>query len=327
MNLPLVSICTPTFHRPAYLKELIGSVLAQHYQDWEMIIRDNSENDETARMMASITDPRIRYLRNERNLGIGGNVQRCLDEARGDFLTFTPDDDVWHPDNLLKKVTFLVANADLDVVFSNAERMDAAGRPMRRFQSTWTPGPKRLPSMELRPCADAVRQHFVQIATVMMRRSLLPVFRESWHLNTEEYFMWWLGCRDKDLGYLGDPLVTLREAEHFRTTVQDGKVVDYSNRADIRQRQLVDFYRSLLIFHPEIKPVLESDGVKRFVADAVLSSAATAFDLVRGAALAATGVGGDAGLAAMEMAARLMGRIPLHPPAQGDASGIGPVER
>lgn len=328
MTLPLVSICTPTYRRPHYLRELIDSILAQRYPAWELWICDNSDDDQTARLLEGYRDPRVHYAKNERNLGMGGNTLRALSHAAGAYFTFTPDDDRWHPDNLLRKVTFLTEHPDLDVVFSNADRIDARGAPLRRFQSTYFQGGRRLPSTELRPAVDAGGQHFVNILTGLMRRELLPIFRESWHLSTEEYFMWWLGCRPQEIGFLGEPLVTIREAEHHRTVVQGGQVVDYKGKAEIRQQQLMDFYRSLLIFHPEIAPVLESPSVKRFVADAVLGSSNTAWDLLRGAALVSTGLGPDLGVHALQVALGTLQGVPLAPARHDpDPSGIGAVER
>jgi glycosyltransferase involved in cell wall biosynthesis len=325
---PLVSICTPTYRRPHYLKQLIDSVLAQTHQSWEMWICDNSEDDRTRVMLEGYSDPRIHYEKNASNLGMGRNVLKVLGKVTGSLFTFTPDDDLWGPDNLARKVAFLEANPDLPVVFSNAKRIDPDGNGLPRFRSEYFEGAARLRAEVLRPDSSVEHRHFVNILTALMRKELLPVFQESWHLNTEEYFMWYLGCRGGSLGFIGEQLLSLREAEHYRVVVEGGKLIDFKGRADYRQRQLADFYRCLRVMRPEVAPALDTLGVKRYVARAIVGSSSTARDLARSLALVG-GVMPDPPLgAALSAAVVQAGRIALRPFRRGrDISGLGPVER
>ena len=107
---PSVSVCIPTYNRAGMLEEAISSVLAQTFQDFELIICDNASEDQTESVVNSINDQRIKYFRNSSNLGSRGNWNRCLRESRGEFIALFPDDDMMMPENLLEKVGVLKAH-------------------------------------------------------------------------------------------------------------------------------------------------------------------------------------------------------------------------
>src|SRR2546426_3420012 len=82
---PRVSMAVPVYNGERYLGEALDSLLAQTYHDFELIICDNASTDgtgEIARSYASM-DERVRYVRNERNLGLAGNVKRAFQLSSG----------------------------------------------------------------------------------------------------------------------------------------------------------------------------------------------------------------------------------------------------
>lgn len=99
---PLVSIITPTYNHEKYIGDCIRSVLAQTYRDWEMIIVDDGSADQTAEVVQSLPDIRIKYIRQE-HLGserLGATYNRALKEARGEFIAILEGDDFWPPNKL-----------------------------------------------------------------------------------------------------------------------------------------------------------------------------------------------------------------------------------
>jgi glycosyltransferase involved in cell wall biosynthesis len=92
-----VTIGIPTHNRIALLERALGGVLAQQGGDLEIIIADDASTDETPQRVASYTDPRIVYLRAEKNLGTARNTQRCLEHATGEFVIILNDDDELEP--------------------------------------------------------------------------------------------------------------------------------------------------------------------------------------------------------------------------------------
>ncbi len=75
---PAISIITPVWNGLPYIKECVESVLAQDFQDWEMIVGDNASEDGTSEYLRTLNDPRIKVFRHEKNLGPVQKLQISL---------------------------------------------------------------------------------------------------------------------------------------------------------------------------------------------------------------------------------------------------------
>ena len=116
---PRVSVLIPVYRtNPAFLREAIQSVLAQTYSDFELVLLDDCPDDPREDVVREFNDPRIRYARNERNLGISSSRNRLIDMARGEYLAIFDHDDVSHPTRLEKEVAYLDAHPECGVVSS-----------------------------------------------------------------------------------------------------------------------------------------------------------------------------------------------------------------
>src|ERR1039457_1713066 len=93
----LVSVVLPTYNGSRYLDESIRSVVGQTYQNWELIIVDDASTDTTPQTIAEWikSDSRIRSLRNDRNLKLSASLNKGFDISRGEFLTWTSDDNLY----------------------------------------------------------------------------------------------------------------------------------------------------------------------------------------------------------------------------------------
>jgi glycosyltransferase involved in cell wall biosynthesis len=96
---PTVSICIPTYNGSKYLPDCFDSVLAQTFTDFEVLIVDDCSSDETVSITKEYTerDRRFRLVINERNLGLVGNWNRCIELARGEWIKFVFQDDLIKP--------------------------------------------------------------------------------------------------------------------------------------------------------------------------------------------------------------------------------------
>jgi glycosyltransferase involved in cell wall biosynthesis/SAM-dependent methyltransferase len=99
---PQISVCVPTFNGAAYLQDCLDSILAQTFQDFEVVVIDDCSTDNTVEIAESYVrrDTRFRLLRNPKNLGMRGvpNYNRCLSEAAADWIKFVFQDDTIAPD-------------------------------------------------------------------------------------------------------------------------------------------------------------------------------------------------------------------------------------
>jgi len=129
---PLVSIVLPTYKRAHLLPHAINSVLAQSYQNWELIVVDDNSPDHTPEVVTSFTDPRIRAVRNDPNLKLPRTLNRGFALATGELLTWTSDDNLYHPQAIEKMVERL-QRGDCDFVYADYwlfSELDAAGAPL-----------------------------------------------------------------------------------------------------------------------------------------------------------------------------------------------------
>jgi glycosyltransferase involved in cell wall biosynthesis len=127
MNEPTVTIVVPTYRRLHYLREALASALAQTYKDFELIVSDDSSSDEIADYVASLKDPRLRYRRNAKNLGIAMNNYAAFSEAKGSYIASLHDDDVWEQGFLAALVPVLEADGEITVAFSDHYVIDENG--------------------------------------------------------------------------------------------------------------------------------------------------------------------------------------------------------
>lgn len=116
---PLVSVCIPTYNRAWCLKEAIDCALNQATSlPYEVLIVDNASTDDTAKIVRSYTDSRLRYECNATNIGIIPNHNRCLELARGDYITIWGDDDFVSPDYVAAHARALDENPMVGLAYS-----------------------------------------------------------------------------------------------------------------------------------------------------------------------------------------------------------------
>lgn len=96
---PAVSVVIPTANRKELLKKALDSVLAQTFSDFEIVVVDDGEG-EAKEVVDSFNDPRISYIRNEVKKGGAGSRNAGIQKARGEFVAFLDDDDMWIPEKL-----------------------------------------------------------------------------------------------------------------------------------------------------------------------------------------------------------------------------------
>lgn len=126
-NHPLVSVCIPVYNGKAFIGECISSVLGQTWDRFELLIVDNGSTDETAEIIASFRDPRIRYVRNDVNIGSLANFNRCIELAQGGLFLMLPHDDLLHPKALETLAPVFDRHSDVGLAYSAFHTIDQAG--------------------------------------------------------------------------------------------------------------------------------------------------------------------------------------------------------
>jgi glycosyltransferase involved in cell wall biosynthesis len=132
MTPPRVSVVLCVYNQAAYVAEAIASILGQTLTDLELIVVDDGSTDSSPEVIHRFTDPRIRYVRNERNLGHASSLNRGVALARGRYLAIMDSDDISLPERLARQVDFLDAHPDVAMCGSWVETFGARTE-VRRF--------------------------------------------------------------------------------------------------------------------------------------------------------------------------------------------------
>lgn len=141
---PLLSIVMPTYNSdPDYLRAAIASVRAQSYPHWQLCIADDASSDPGVRSVldaAAAEDDRIEVVYRPENGHISAASNSALALAEGDYIVLMDHDDLLHPQALFMVAQTLVDDPDLDLVYTDEDKIDAQGRRFDPyFKPDWNP--------------------------------------------------------------------------------------------------------------------------------------------------------------------------------------------
>ncbi|MEK7355545.1 MAG: glycosyltransferase, partial [Bdellovibrionota bacterium] len=166
MNRPLVSVIINCYNGEAFLRQAIDSVLAQTYDNWEVIFWDNQSTDRSAEIFRSYSDPRLKYHYAPTHCLLYDSRNQALAHANGDLLAFLDVDDWWLPEKLVRQVA-LFDDPEVGLASTNyLVRNEIKGRE-------WVAFKQPMPSGYV--LNDLLRSYSVALLTLMIRRSALPI--------------------------------------------------------------------------------------------------------------------------------------------------------
>lgn len=137
MTPPLVSIVLPTYNGARYLAQSIQSCRDQTYPYWELIAVDDASTDETPAILSGFAaqDDRICVIRHAENKKLPGALNTGFAQARGDYLTWTSDDNLFRPEALAALVDFLEAHPEIDLVYTDYSLIDETGEVTKHISA------------------------------------------------------------------------------------------------------------------------------------------------------------------------------------------------
>lgn len=165
----------PAYNGAAHLRTAIDSVLRQTYSDFALVVIDDNSSDATGEIVSSYADPRVRYLRNARNLGPQGNWNRCRDEVHGRYFKLMPQDDLLAPDCLARQVAVFEQDSEhrLALVFGARDVIDASDRKMMQ-RAAFGREARRIAAHELiRSCVRRGTNLIGEPGNVLLRSELV----------------------------------------------------------------------------------------------------------------------------------------------------------
>lgn len=173
-----VSIIMPNYNCGRFIEETINSVLAQTYEDWELLVVDDCSTDNSIEIIKSYCDKdeRIRLFVNESNSGAAASRNYALREATGKWIAFLDSDDLWLPKKLEKQLAFMTER-DYAFSFTKYRQINEASRSLEKVVT----GPKKITQKQMKYCCcymgcltvmyDAERVGVVQIDPSIRKRN------------------------------------------------------------------------------------------------------------------------------------------------------------
>lgn len=180
-NNVLISIITPCYNAAAVIAETIESVLAQTYQNWEMLICDDCSTDNSVEIIKAYCekDSRIKLFSTPKNTGTPAEPRNiAIDNANGELVAFLDADDVWLPEKLDQQIDF-IKQSNYDLVYSDYEKMSWDGKRDNRI-------------IRMRTCATyktMLRTSDIPCLVAVVKREKLTNIRFK-PISNEDYVFW-----------------------------------------------------------------------------------------------------------------------------------------
>lgn len=248
---PTVSIVLPTYNRAHLLPRAMDSIVAQSFNDWEILLVDDGSTDTTDQVVNAYSrdlGDRLRFLR-QSHTGCCAARNRGIDAARGEFVAFLDSDDEFLPNKLARQLELFRLRPELSLVYSDYSCVDLTRRRFNSVFDTKCPTGRRVSFEEVSPalcvCHDAFERlldgYFIATITGLVRRSTLgdrirflpdPAYAEEWLFYAEI-------AKGRGVGFVNEPL----SLHHF-TGGSISRSDPAINTAGLR-RTLLEMRRSL----------------------------------------------------------------------------------
>lgn len=183
---PLVSVIVPTHNRPDMLAVTLQSILNQSFRDFEIIVINDAGQDVSA-VIGRCNAPNIRYLSHERNQGLAAARNTALKAAKGSYIAYLDDDDIYYPNHLQTLVAFL-ENSDYNVAYTDACRIS-----QRKEGDVYRTVSTEYPYSEDFDADRMLSENYIPVLCIMHRASCLQesgLFDET--LNRHEDWDLWI---------------------------------------------------------------------------------------------------------------------------------------
>lgn len=182
---PTVIVLLPVYNAAGFIAQTIESILAQTFTDFELLLINDGSSDESVKIIEQFTDPRIRLVHNERNLGLIETLNRGAALARGKYIARMDADDVALPQRLEKQVNFLEQHSGIHVVAAFVDFINTDGEVTGSW-STDRAANTEAAIQAMMPQTNCIAHPAVMIRTETLRQFLYSPAQKG----AEDYDLW-----------------------------------------------------------------------------------------------------------------------------------------
>ncbi len=206
---PLISILLPAYNGSRYIRETINSILAQTYSNFELIIVDDCSTDDTADIVASFTDKRIVYSRNEQNKRIVYTLNRAIDMSKGEYCARIDADDIALPTRLEEQLGYFLHHPEYSMIDTVQDCINEDGKRIDRYNSNIIEEAAIVQAMPRTNCLGH--------PSVMIKAEVLKRYRYR-NIVYEDYDLWLRMLNDGHRIYKMAKPLTLFRVHNFSLT-------------------------------------------------------------------------------------------------------------
>lgn len=184
---PLVSVIMPAYNMERFVAPAIRSVQQQTVEDWELLVIDDGSQDRTCQIVEELAaeDSRIRFLRNEVNMGVARTRNRGFDLCRGSYVALLDSDDVWLPRKLENQLA-LARNTGADIIYCSYTMTDEQDNQV--CEDFIVP--------ETTDYRQSLVQSVISCSTAMLSRNIVDHYRFEPEYYHEDLVLWLQLLRD-----------------------------------------------------------------------------------------------------------------------------------
>jgi len=208
----LITVTIPTYRRDMYLKEALESVLAQTVTDIEIIVSDNANSASTRALVQSYRDSRVTYAPLPENIGLHGNLTRCLGLGSAPYVAVLLDDDAMYPTNLEAKLALLEQYPTAGVAHSAFDYIDHAGE-VCEGNINWAGGPHAArfeTGREFIERAMALGNRVCESAAFLRRSAVAELRHDERDGGFSDLGLWLRMAISWDFAFINEPLTAVR---------------------------------------------------------------------------------------------------------------------
>ncbi|MBD2513924.1 glycosyltransferase [Nostoc sp. FACHB-973] len=214
---PAVSVIIPTYQRGHLVSQAINSVLAQTYKDYEIIVINDGSQDNTQQVLAQFSDRHCITTIHQANQGVSAARNAGIRSARGKYIAFLDDDDLWEPQKLEKQISVLDSNPYLGLIYSDSVSFSAQkGLSKRSYNAAF-------PTPNLQVVFTLFRYNYIPMPTVVVRQDCLEqvgLFDET-VIPCEDYDLWLRLIEHFPIYFLNEPLARYRKSSNSLSQNQE----------------------------------------------------------------------------------------------------------
>lgn len=211
-----VSVLLPVYNGDKFLSEAINSILNQTFEDFELLIINDCSKDRSEEIVLSFKDSRIRYIKNESNLGLAATLNYGIRFSKGEFIARMDQDDIAEPSRLAKQLVAFEEDADLTVCGTQFTMFGAVDKTT----SSYPTEPENIR-------ASLLFYNCVAHPTVMIRKKVLlenDLFYDSNYDWAEDFELWNRASKKVKFRNLPESLLNYRINEDSMTGSSSDKV-------------------------------------------------------------------------------------------------------